>query len=261
MRFATWNLDWWNRSDRPDARVALLESSAVDLVALQEVSAAVVAPLRESHDGPLLFSQEVYAEATWRWMGCGLVLPPGTEVLEAGVVTTLPKPQRSLWAKVELPELGVATVVSWHAPNAAGDGRDAKMLAYREMSRWLTATEEPLLLGADINSWRDPVTLLPADLQDPFADEHAFVGPSPRHGLVDAYREHLQNTGELARLHSGRPTGPLAVSHVLSNGAGHRMDRIFISADFDVRDAAYDLQGALQAGSDHALHWVNLTTR
>lgn len=258
MRFATWNLDWWNRSKTPDARAALLERTGIDVAALQEVSSLVASRLREYRPGRCIFSQEFHPRATWRWMGCALLFPEAARILDAGIVMALPKPQRSLWATVDLPGIGRVTVVSWHTPNAAGDGREVKMAAYETMSGWLAGRVGPVLLGADLNTWRDPVDLVDPDPGDPFAAEHAFVGPMPAHGLGDAFRHRLHDSGEIDALRLHRPDGPLAVSHVLSDGSGHRMDRIFIGPEFSVLDAAYLYDDAFTAGSDHALHWADL---
>ena len=258
MRFVTWNLDWWHRSRTPEARAALLERTGTDLAALQEVSSVVADRLREHRTGPCVFSQEVYPPATWRWMGCGLLFPEATRILDVGVVPGLPKPQRSLWVEAAIPGLGQATVVSWHTPNAAGDGREVKMAAYETMTDWLAGRDGPVLLGADLNTWRDPVDLVEPDPDDPFAAEHAFVGPMPQHGLLDVYRRRLDDMGALDALRQHQPDGPLAVSHVLADGSGHRMDRIFISLEFSVHDAGYIYDDAISAGSDHALHWADL---
>lgn len=257
-RFVTWNLDWWQRRAASIDRSDVLRRLDADVIAVQEVRGSVATELRRRHHGPSVFSQELHPGATWRWMGCGLLLPPGGRLIEAGVVEALPKPQRSLWARVELPGFAIPhTVVSWHAPNAAGDGRETKMAAFEAMSRWLDAAPRPVVLGADLNTWADPVDLRQADADDPYFAEHAFVGVDPRHRLVDAYRRVLHEAGELDRLRRGRPEGPLAVSHVLSGGVEHRMDRILASPDLQSCNAGYDMDTAQAAGSDHALHWAD----
>ncbi len=114
--------------------------------------------MRLTHDGPSLFSQELHAEANWRWMGCGLLLPRGTQVVNQGLVDTLPKRQRGLWAVVELPGRSATTVVSWHGPNASGDGRDVKTAAFSAMSTWLAGAQHPVVLGADLNTWLTRLT-------------------------------------------------------------------------------------------------------
>lgn len=258
-RFVSWNLDWWQRRPEQVPRRSLLESYDADVVALQEVQGSVAKSLRELHPRPSIFSQEVHPGATWAWMGCGLLLRTGTRVLDSGVVSTLPKPQRSVWARVEVPSRGKLTVVSWHTPNAAGDGRAVKMAAYSAMSEWLQQAPRPLVVGADLNTWVDPVDLLVADPDNGFYEEHAFVGPDPAHGLADAYRTVLESDGRLDHLRAADSPGPLAVSHVLQSGAEHRMDRIFASPDLNAVAGGYDYAGAVASGSDHALHWIDFS--
>lgn len=256
VRVATWNLDWWQRSPRLTEPSELIAEIAADVVALHEVRG--VRALRAAHPGVSLFSQELYEPAKLSWMGCAILLPPETAVIEAGVIETLPKPQRAIWARAALQGGTELTVVSWHAPNKAGDGLETKMDAYKVVSEWLTDAPRPLVLGVDLNTWRDPVQLIEPEPGEPHFQEHAFVGPRPAHGLADAYRQALEAQGELAPLRDLRPNGPLEVSHVLSDGAEHRMDRIFISPELRGLDGGYELARAKKAGSDHALHWVDL---
>jgi len=257
-RFMTWNLDWWRRHDQRVPRTALLAEQAATVVALQEVSGEVAKTLRAHHPGEALFSQELHPGATWRLMGCGLLLPPQATVLSRGVVRSLPKPQRGIYAVVQLPGQQPMTFVSWHTPNAAGDGREVKMRSYVAMTEWLAAATTPVVLGADLNTWIDPVDLRAANASDPFYEEHAFVGQQPAHGLVDAYRAVLESQGALARLREERPDGPLAVSHELPSGAQHRMDRVYASPGLQPVRAAYlPLDVARASGSDHAPLWVD----
>jgi exonuclease III len=186
-------------------------------------------------------------------MGCALLLAEGTEILETDVFPELPKPQRGLRARIRLPNCLELTAISWHTPNAAGDGRATKMAAYRAMSDRLQGAPRPLAIGADLNTWHDQIELEIADPDDAFFEELEFVGRHPRHGLLDAYRALLENEGQLE---GRRP--PLAISHVLSSGVGHRMDRIFISPDLRPVEGDYWYDAAIEAGSDHALHWVGL---
>src|SRR4051794_18085969 len=99
-------------------------------------------------------------------MGCGLLLAPEMELLATGVIHELPKPQRGLWARIRSEKTGELTAVSWHSPNAAGDGRSVKMEAYKTMMKWLSRAPRPLVLGADLNTWIDPVEVEEADPGD-----------------------------------------------------------------------------------------------
>lgn len=132
------------------------------------------------------------------------------------------------------------------------------MTGYKAMTSWLAKAPRPLVLGADLNTWSDNAELVEADRSDPYFEELEFVGLNPRHGLVDAYREALASKGQLDRLRKKSPEGPLAVSHILRGGARHRMDRIYVSPDFTAADGNYLYDEAKRAGSDHALHWVEL---
>lgn len=260
-RFLTWNLDWWQRRPERVPRASLLARYDADVVALQEVRGSVAKALRCAHPGPALFSQELHPPATWGWMGCGLLLREGTVVLDSGVLDTLPKPQRCVWARVVLPDAREVTVVSWHTPNAANDGREVKMAVYEAMSAWLERAPRPVVIGADLNTWHDPVDLAAADPADDFFHEHEFVGADRTHGLIDAYRAVLDRDGQLDRMRAAGHTGPLAASHILSNGAEHRMDRIFASPELVPSAGGYDLPGAEASGSDHAVHWIDFHER
>jgi endonuclease/exonuclease/phosphatase family metal-dependent hydrolase len=200
-------------------------------------------------------AHDLWPEATNASMGSTLFARADLAVLDAGVITTLPKPQRSCWARLQFPSGAEVTVVSWHTPNRAGDGLIAKMAAYEAMTTWLAEAPRPIVLGADLNTWQDPVELVAAEPGEPHAAEFAFVGPDPAHRLTDGWRALLEARGALPA------EGPLAVSKVLDGGASHRMDRIFFSDELVAHDGAYDLDGALEAGSDHALHWLTIGPR
>jgi exonuclease III len=254
LRAATWNVNWWNRDPRELDPLAFIGRYQPAVCLLQEVRGKA---LRDGHRGPAVFSHEAYAPANWNWMGCAILLAPGTAVLDHGVIESLPKPQRGLWARVTLPSGLGLTAVAWHAPNRAGDGLDVKMAAFAAVADWLAGVTGPVVLGADLNTWTDPVDLMVPESGDEHWEEHAFVGPEPRHGLVDAYRTVLHDSGALDERRATQDPGPLAVSHVLSNGHGHRMDRIFASPDLSPVSGGYELSGAMEAGSDHALHWID----
>lgn len=256
MRFATWNLDWWQRNPERVPRQELLDQCNADVVALQEVRGSVARQLRSRHPGPSLFSQELHLGATWSWMGCGLLLRVGTTVLDSGVIATLPKPQRGLWALIAVAGRRL-TVVSWHAPNIPGDGLATKMSAFEAMSQWISTAPAPVVLGADLNSWRDPIDPLAADPLDRFYQEHQFVGPDAPHGLRDVYRTVINADGRIDELRSLRPEGPLATSYVLSDGSQHRMDRIYALPELQPVGGDYDYESAVRCGSDHALHWID----
>jgi len=77
MRVVSWNLNWWNRRPERVTRASIIASQDADIVLLQEVNGSIAKSLRESHSGPSVFSQELHVGATWRWMGCGLLVHDG----------------------------------------------------------------------------------------------------------------------------------------------------------------------------------------
>lgn len=259
-QFISWNLDYWRSKPQLRAPADILAERGPAVIALQEVHGERARALQQAF--PIsVFSQEIHSGANWGWSGCALLFPPRTVILKKGVVLDLPKPQRSVWVTAQLPGREPLTFVSWHTPNASGDGVEVKAAAYRVMSDWLRDHPLPLALGADLNTWRDPIDLLPAHPADDFFEEHAFVGPQPRHGLLDAYRDVLMRSGRLDELRQTKPEGPLGISHVLrKSGQPHRMDRIFVSPDLTpVVDAGYLGDEGMEGGSDHALHWAEFT--
>lgn len=122
------------------------------------------------------------------------------------------------------------------------------MEAYAAMSEWLSDAPRPLVLGADLNTWQDPVDLVAADPTRPFHEERESVGPHPKHELVDAYRTVVEGDGTIDQMRASASTGPLAVSYVLEDGAEHRIDRIFASPDLMPIAGGYDFQTAPQGG-------------
>lgn len=146
-----------------------------------------------------------------------MLLPPTATVHRAGMVEGLPRPQRGVWVDTDVPGLGRAHVVSWHGENAAVAGtQPRKMQAFRAVSAHLAAASGTVLLGGDLNTWRDPVQLMSPDVTDAYVDEHAFVGPDPEHRLFDAWRTLLAERGELvssepdvrSRCHTDCGAGP-----------------------------------------------------
>ena len=243
--------------------MSAINGISADVIALQEVMGNEIKTIREDHkehrDGGALFSQEVHTPTDpEKWMGCALLLPHDTHVLEAGVVGALPKPIRGLWARAELPEQGLITLVSWQTPS---ENRKTKMNGYRAMNEWLAEAPRPLAICADLNTWNDPVDLERADPSNAWFEELDFVGLRPRHGLADAHRIVLERQGGLAARRRRRKDTdrPLDVSHVSKGGKPYRFDRIYISSELDPLESAYrPMKEATDAGSDHAVHWVDL---
>ena len=164
FRIATWNLN--SRRKKPKAAaLSAINGISADVTALQEVMGNEIKTIREATRSTATVAPCSPRRSTHRptlrggW-GAPSLLPHDTHVLEAGVVGGLPKPIRGLWARAELPEQGLITLVSWQTPSS---NRKTKMHGYRAMSEWLTEAPRPLAVCADLNTWNDPIDLKRAD--------------------------------------------------------------------------------------------------
>lgn len=91
-----------------------------------------------------------------------------------------------------------------------------------------------------------------------------LLGAHPAHALLDVLRVKLATDPEaMERVRRERPEGPLAVSYDrgrLSGGSVPcRYDVIYATRDFVVEDVQYLYRASLDAGSDHALVYADLT--
>lgn len=257
-RFLTWNLDYRQRHPQQMPRLQYLASLHPTIAALQEVPGHLVDTLADTWGPRAVLAQKQNQDPNRRYIGSALLLSDGATVLDAGLIPELPQPRRGVWARVRLPDGSEVTAASWHAPYTDRTGITRKTTAYEAVTDWCRHAPRPLVLGADLNTWRDTVQLLPALPGEKHEAEHAFVGPEPRHGLVDAHRTVLHARGALHQLEQTQPDGPLAVSYELRSGAGQRMDRIFADPTLRPSDSSYEpLDRARAAGSDHAPHWVD----
>ena len=255
FRFWTWNVDYFNRSGvELEERVAFVAGLEADALALQEVRGGHT---KHYDFGPSVFGNDFFPERnTSSWMISGLVFADGTEILDKGLVPMPEREQRSVWARVRLPNATEPiTFVSWHSQHGVDVSAEYKMSYFVSMSAWLAEQGGPIVLGADINTWSDAVDLAPADLSHDYGIEHAFVGPDPEHRLRDAFRTVLERRGGLDALRESTPDGPLTVSHSTTNT---RRDRILVSEDVRAIDSGYDAERGFEL-SDHAPHWSRLS--
>lgn len=199
----------------------------------------------------------------------GAMIASRWPILHSEVVAELPRPERGLVAVIDHPG-GPLTAVSWGTPNAAGDGRETKMHAYRHMMKLLKGLSAPLVVGIDTNSWYDPPRpAAPSPADDPFIDEHRFLRRDAAHGLRDVHRALVDADPARARLLADLyPHGPLATTFIrrphgrprsIARGfeAGlafglDRMDRLFISPDITPLACEHLYHEAIDAGGDHA---------
>lgn len=273
MEFVTWNVNVRESSASSLASKAeYLAAVEWDVAALQEVSPKMAGVLRE------LAGSMVYLADPGDRYGSALLARNGVTLEDAGVVPDLPVPSRGVAAEIQIQGRSV-TVGSWHPPNAAKRvDKPAKQAAYTAFNRWACSRAQPLLVGADANHgalWTRiadfPDSAFRLDFpRDLHWDENVFW-TSPEHDLRDAWMiyldanpavltevraewERLKPDAEVPEPGEGRAS---AVTHVRGQGkpgeVHDRFDYVLMSPELRVIEMSHDLEGAVNAGSDHAL--------
>jgi endonuclease/exonuclease/phosphatase family metal-dependent hydrolase len=269
MRFASWNLGYCGK-EGARRRVEFLHNSDWDVVALQEVS----------RHAWVVFTESSLAESSActlemfepppprkRQHGVALLSRNGFQLSPPKLLAGFPKAERALIARTTVGDTPV-TVISWHAPNAAGEGVMTKMQGYRGIVGWLGTLSGPIILGFDGNHWNRSVDLEPEHVpasDDPWLLENLFFGSNRVHRLRDAFLDHLRvRPAEHEEIKKRRPHGPLAVSYIRGSKANpteDRFDYVFITDELSVTECSYDYQGAKAAGSDHGIVTADLHIR
>jgi len=168
-----------------------------------------------------------------------------------GVLPDVPSPERAAVASVEL-EGRRASVCSWAAPPGVSWGRAGKGRQVARFAAWLKERSGPVIVGIDRNApkWER------LDLQDDEwwnNDEPMMYGPNRHHDLRDAFRDLVDRDPELRRaIVAERPEGPLVVTH-RRRDTDCRYDAIYVSPECDVVRMEHLWDGAVTAGSDHAV--------
>lgn len=277
LTFLSWNLNDFSRGRAHD-KVRLLGELEWDIAAVQECdrSAFDLFVAEPSITGAFALDLTKPANRV-RHFACALLVrngsiteprlwPPGPR---DRAVRELPFPELCLAATVEV-RAARATAVSFHAPHAAANSEEERMMriarknaAYSELVSGVNSTKGPIVVGMDANSWTDPVDLHP---HDPEYEQHEvarFHLSDPRHGLRDAYRVWLDDhPDELERVRRLRPDGPLAVTYQRGKQNSpivNRMDRIYTSPDWTVSSVEHGYAESVAAGSDHAYVLAALT--
>lgn len=259
LQFLTWNLKYGGRG-KTGPKAELLTRLPWDIAALQEVTPSSWEVLSESGltEGAIWTFDTNNPPDGHRPMGSAILARHG-HVLEGQVSIAGPKPGRGIAAHTRIEDVAVA-VCSWHAPNAAGQGAEAKMDGYRAFLGWITGETLPIVAGFDANHWARSTTLdlvdVPDDPKDRWLLEHQFFGANPPHGLRDVYLDYLRaNPDVYAPIAARGPDEPLAVSYQRGTKAkpvDDRFDYVFVSADFECVHAEYHTAAGFGAGSDHA---------
>lgn len=249
------------RSTAITDRIAFIQEANVD--ALAEFCAA--AGLTWWHHAKELMSSSQLEE---RQRGRPVAIAgngPPPDNLRLGPAGGLP--EKVLIADVELAGSPV-TVASYHAPPGV-TWKQVKPRQAVAFARWLATEPGAVVFGADTNT---PETDHPdfartrchwhtghPGLEIDEVGEDALTGPDKLHPLRDCLRVWLEGSPhEAERIRAERPDGPLAISHRTGKrrarpGNARRFDSIWVTSHFEVRDVLYDYDGAIAAGSDHAL--------
>ena len=254
----------WNVAGRVNADMtALLTRDAPDLVLLQEVTESVWAGYRAAFPAywkAFSLDHRPQPEALGRRYGLGTAILGGPRTRcrsQRLPLQDLVQPERVLDVDVGVDGLTEPiTAVSYHALHG-GHGADKPRVS-AAVGDWLEQQNGPVLVGMDANSpdvdHPDFKLTRCHWAQQPFTDlEPRLLGPTKTHRLRDLWREHLEQDHEaLATLRRDRPTGPLAVSHIVQ-GRPRRYDHLWATPDINVEALEYDQLGLADGHSDHAL--------
>jgi hypothetical protein len=254
LSVATWNLKF---NSTPDRTLSYLEHARWDIACLQEVSRSASALLEQREDWTVVHGLKLASQELSSWKrphATAIVARNGWRLENSGVVADTPTPGRGVRALARRDD-DVLSVISWHAPNAAGEGVETKMAGYRAVVTAIGATAGPLVVGLDSNHWSlsTDLDLIDYDADSPFAVENQFFSGDPQHRLRDALIVYLrENRDAYEKLLNCRPNGPLEVTYKRGDLLD-RFDYIMVSDDFDVDEISHDFEGAREPGSDHGL--------
>lgn len=262
LSVASWNLKCLGGEAACERKLDYLADNRWDIACLQEVNEAASASLARRDDwlvvdGLLLAFEQV---GSWRNPhGAAIVARNGWSLDSGDLIADTPTPGRGATALARGKD-GTVSVISWHAPNAAGEGVEVKMAGYRTMLEAIDRLGGPLVAGLDSNHWSPGIDLdlpPPPEPGDPFEVENRFFSREPQHRLRDALIVYLRSHPAVFNdVRRSRPEGPVAISHVRGHGATRipdRFDYLMVSDECDVLEVTYDYRGAVNAGSDHAL--------
>ena len=258
LTVASWNLDGWHTIT--GAQVELLDRSDAQLLLAQEVTPASLDRLRTAGwDGAgaleLLPDDHVERADARPRFGCAVLARDPVTVLDAEVLARAPSPVRTLAADVEVAGVTVHAVSAALPPGSMW-GRAAKQGQAEVLNAHLRGRVGPTLVGMDRNGpkferWDPNDTVWWGE------DSPEFFADDADHGLadvLDTFHELHPERAEAGR--ARRPVGPRAVSYVERRARppiARRYDLILASHNWGVLDVTYDYEGALEAGSDHAI--------
>ena len=258
LTVASWNLDGWHTIS--DGQLELLDASGAGLLLAQEVTAASLERLREAgwvgaSALELLADNHVERGGVRPRFACAVLTRAPVVLVEAAVLGDAPSPVRTLVSTVEVESQQVHAVSAALPPGSLW-GRSAKQGQARVLAEHLAGRAGPVVVGMDRNGpkferWD------PADTVWWREDAPELFAADAAHGLADVLVTlHAHQPDRAGRARSVRPDGPLAVSYVERRAnppVERRYDVILASRHWHVAEVTYDYDGAVAAGSDHAL--------
>lgn len=263
MRFVTWNLSGFARS----AQGEFLAAASWAIAAVQEMTTPTALDELASQVGASSYASArglipSATDRTPRYVSALLARPPWTLVDSA--VLDVPSPERGLHAVAMTGDRAIR-VASLALPPASSRawGPEKKVEQADAIAGWLAGSDEPTIIGIDANTPRiDAINLSETCWWN--SGEERLLGPPDQrtHGLRDVFREWVERSPErLDAIRTDRPDGPLAVSYRRGRGeraVDCRYDVILASPEIRGEGAGYEYEGAVMAGSDHALVWADL---
>jgi hypothetical protein len=244
-------IDWNVNGAVHQGQPAFLYQLEWDVALLQEVTVSTWVAFRVlGSDGVVAFDHlPPLADGGPRY-ACAIVVKGRVRILEAGLLESMPSPERALTARAEVDGLTM-DLCSWAAPPGVSWGDAGKGRQVSRFAAWLKERARPVVVGIDRNAprWERP------NLGDDVwwnKREPLLYGPGRVHDLRDTWRDVLNRDPErLASVLGERPEGPLAVTHI-RRGIECRYDAIYVSPEFEVVEVQHLWDQALEAGSDHA---------
>ena len=247
LRVVDWNVNGATQKSQPQ----LLDHLEWDVALLQEITASTWASFRAlGNNGVAAFDHlPPLADGGPRY-ACAIVMRSGIELVDAGVLESMPSPERALTARAQVGGMAMQ-LCSWAAPPGVTWGDAGKGRQVSRFAAWLRGRAMPVVVGIDRNApkWER------RDLADDVwwnKREPLLYGAGRVHDLRDVWRDLLDHDPEmLSAVLAERPAGPLAVTH-LRRGIECRYDAIYVSPEFEVITVDHIWEQALAAGSDHA---------
>ncbi len=266
LTVASWNVDGWHTIR--DEQVALIDRTEAELLLAQEVTPASAEVLRGAGWDivtALEILPEDHVERADRRprFSCAVAVRGNLRMGRTAVLKNAPSPARTLVARIEGPT-GPFVAMSAALPPGSMWGRAAKQGQARVIGAYLEMLRSegvPVIIGMDRNGPKRE-RFDPDETEWWAEDEPGLFAADAPHGLRDVLITlYAQDLERFAEAREARPDGPLEVSYVEQRTdppSPRRYDVILASPGLEVKDVAYDYQGAVEAGSDHGLIRVEL---